>query len=63
MMFAAPSILDAMAGTGIRLWPERERCMRFQPPRGFPDIDEVTVSVALLVTTLLLFVTMILWVH
>ena len=37
--------------------------MRFQPPQWFPVIDEVTVSLALLVATVLLLVTSILWVH
>ena len=37
--------------------------MRFTRPEWFPVLDVVTVAVALLVTTVFLLVTMILWVH
>lgn len=37
--------------------------MRIARPQWFPVMDVVTVAVALLVTTLILFVTMIIWIH
>lgn len=63
MMSAAPSILAMRRALGHFCRPQWERRMRFQPPQWFPVIDEVTVSVALLFTTMLLLVAMILWVH
>jgi len=37
--------------------------MRFQLPQWFSVIDEVTVSLALLVATVILLVASMLWVH
>ena len=57
-----PVLADAPAGLAI-MAAHRKGRMRFQPPQWFSVIDEVTVSLALLVATVILLVTSMLWVH